>query len=168
MRSDLAETSVIRTQGKVGNMGNIRINGRLDAVSDDIIVLQEWLATPNFWLSIVHPDDHERDREEHDRGHDHVAERIGDPLPFPVYAHETVTSAATGQPILVYRRGEVRELGGEVLAEHWVVHGSAHAWSGGSPVNAVEQGSNKQIVTLSPELIEMIAQRVVEKLSEKY
>ena len=37
-----------------------------------------------------------------------------------------------------------------------------------SPVNAVEQGSNKQIVTLSPELIEMIAQRVVEKLSEKY
>ena len=37
-----------------------------------------------------------------------------------------------------------------------------------SPVNAIEQGSNKQIVTLSPELIEMIAQRVVEKLSEKY
>ena len=37
-----------------------------------------------------------------------------------------------------------------------------------SPVNAVEQGSNKQIVTISPELIEMIAQRVVEKLSEKY
>ena len=34
----------------------------------------------------------------------------GDPLPFPVYAHETVTSAATGQPILVYRRGEVREI----------------------------------------------------------
>ena len=37
-----------------------------------------------------------------------------------------------------------------------------------SPVHAVEQGSNKQIVTISPELIEMIAQRVVEKLSEKY
>jgi CheY-like chemotaxis protein len=37
-----------------------------------------------------------------------------------------------------------------------------------SPANAVEQGGNKQIVTLSPELIEMIAQRVVEKLSEKY
>ena len=37
-----------------------------------------------------------------------------------------------------------------------------------SPANAVEQGSSKQIVTLSPELIEMIAQRVVEKLSEKY
>jgi len=37
-----------------------------------------------------------------------------------------------------------------------------------SPVNAAEQGSSKQIVTLSPELIEMIAQRVVEKLSEKY
>ncbi|HEX6279348.1 MAG TPA: response regulator [Pyrinomonadaceae bacterium] len=37
-----------------------------------------------------------------------------------------------------------------------------------SPVNAIEQGSNRQVVTLSPELIEMIAQRVVEKLSEKY
>ena len=37
-----------------------------------------------------------------------------------------------------------------------------------SPVNALEQGSTKQVVTLSPELIEMIAQRVVEKLSEKY
>ena len=37
-----------------------------------------------------------------------------------------------------------------------------------SPVNALEQGSTKQLVTLSPELIEMIAQRVVEKLSEKY
>ncbi len=37
-----------------------------------------------------------------------------------------------------------------------------------SPVNAVEQGGSKQVVTISPELIEMIAQRVVEKLSEKY
>ena len=37
-----------------------------------------------------------------------------------------------------------------------------------SPANAVEKGSSKQLVTLSPELIEMIAQRVVEKLSEKY
>lgn len=37
-----------------------------------------------------------------------------------------------------------------------------------SPANAAEQGSSKQVVTLSPELIEMIAQRVVEKLSEKY
>lgn len=37
-----------------------------------------------------------------------------------------------------------------------------------SPADAVEKGGEKQIVTLSPELIEMIAQRVVEKLSEKY
>ncbi|MEQ1765195.1 MAG: response regulator, partial [Pyrinomonadaceae bacterium] len=37
-----------------------------------------------------------------------------------------------------------------------------------SPVHAVEQGASKQVVTISPELIEMIAQRVVEKLSEKY
>jgi CheY-like chemotaxis protein len=37
-----------------------------------------------------------------------------------------------------------------------------------SPAHAIEQGASKQVVTLSPELIEMIAQRVVEKLSEKY
>ena len=37
-----------------------------------------------------------------------------------------------------------------------------------APADAVGKGGNKQIVTLSPELIEMIAQRVVEKLSEKY
>lgn len=37
-----------------------------------------------------------------------------------------------------------------------------------TPLNAIEQGSNKQLVSLSPELIEMIAQRVVEKMSEKY
>lgn len=37
-----------------------------------------------------------------------------------------------------------------------------------SPPDAAEKGASKQIVTLSPELIEMIAQRVVEKLSEKY
>lgn len=34
--------------------------------------------------------------------------------------------------------------------------------------DAAARGGDKQIVTLSPELIEMIAQRVVEKLSEKY
>lgn len=37
-----------------------------------------------------------------------------------------------------------------------------------SPADAIEKESSKQVVTLSPELIEMIAQRVVEKLSEKY
>lgn len=37
-----------------------------------------------------------------------------------------------------------------------------------TPLNAIEQGSNQQVVSLAPELIEMIAQRVVEKLSEKY
>lgn len=37
-----------------------------------------------------------------------------------------------------------------------------------SPAAALEKGGTKQIVTLSPELIETIAQRVVEKLSEKY
>lgn len=37
-----------------------------------------------------------------------------------------------------------------------------------TPIAAKESGSNTQVVSLSPELIEMIAQRVVEKLSEKY
>lgn len=37
-----------------------------------------------------------------------------------------------------------------------------------TPVSAIEKGGSHQIVTLSPELIEMIAQRVVEKLSEKH
>lgn len=37
-----------------------------------------------------------------------------------------------------------------------------------SPADALAKGENKQIVTLSPELIEMIAQRVVEKMSEKH
>ena len=37
-----------------------------------------------------------------------------------------------------------------------------------TPLNAIEKGSNQQVVSLAPELIEMIAQRVVEKLSEKY
>jgi CheY-like chemotaxis protein len=37
-----------------------------------------------------------------------------------------------------------------------------------TPAASVEDGRAKRLVTLSPELIEMIAQRVVEKLSEKY
>jgi poly(hydroxyalkanoate) depolymerase family esterase len=32
-----------------------------------------------------------------------------------------------------YSRRLLRTAGGEVLAEHWVVHGAQHAWSGGSP-----------------------------------
>lgn len=37
-----------------------------------------------------------------------------------------------------------------------------------TPVAAAVEGKAQRLVTLSPELIEMIAQRVVEKLSEKY
>lgn len=37
-----------------------------------------------------------------------------------------------------------------------------------TPLNAIEKGSNLQVVSLAPELIEMIAQRVVEKMTEKY
>ena len=37
-----------------------------------------------------------------------------------------------------------------------------------TPTEARTQGSNQQVVSLSPELIEVIVQKVVEKLSEKY
>ena len=37
-----------------------------------------------------------------------------------------------------------------------------------TPAEARMQGSNQQVVSLSPELIEVIVQKVVEKLSEKY
>ena len=37
-----------------------------------------------------------------------------------------------------------------------------------TPENAREAGSSQQVVSISPELMEMIVQRVVEKLSEKY
>jgi Zinc carboxypeptidase len=33
-----------------------------------------------------------------------------DTIRFPVYASETITSAATGEPLLLYRRGEVQEM----------------------------------------------------------
>jgi hypothetical protein len=37
-----------------------------------------------------------------------------------------------------------------------------------TPSDAVSQGSNKQVVSLSPELLDIIVKKVVEKLSEKY
>ena len=37
-----------------------------------------------------------------------------------------------------------------------------------TPVEARAQGSNQQVVSLSPELLDVIVQKVVEKLSEKY
>ena len=38
----------------------------------------------------------------------------------------------------------------------------------GTPTQAVESGGGKQVVTISPELLDIIVQKVVEKLSEKY
>jgi len=37
-----------------------------------------------------------------------------------------------------------------------------------TPAEAHQQGSNKQVVSLSPELLDLIVKKVVEKLSEKY
>ena len=34
---------------------------------------------------------------------------------------------------LSYDRARYRDAGGSVLLERWTVHGSGHAWSGGSP-----------------------------------
>jgi hypothetical protein len=41
-------------------------------------------------------------------------------------------------------------------------------YSFGTPVQTVESGAHKQVVSISPELLEIIVQKVVEKLSEKY
>ena len=38
----------------------------------------------------------------------------------------------------------------------------------GTPTQSVESGSSKQVVTISPELMDIIVSKVVEKLSEKY
>ncbi len=38
----------------------------------------------------------------------------------------------------------------------------------GTPTQSVESGSGKQVVTISPELMDIIVSKVVEKLSEKY
>ena len=40
-----------------------------------------------------------------------------------------------------YTRRIYREAGGEVLAEHWAVHGAGHAWSGGSTRGSYTDGS---------------------------
>ena len=38
----------------------------------------------------------------------------------------------------------------------------------GTPTQSVEDGSHKQVVSISPELLDIIVTKVVEKLSEKY
>lgn len=45
---------------------------------------------------------------------------------------------------------------------------ATHEYNFATPAEAVTQGSNKQVVSLSPELLEIIVKKVVEKLSEKY
>jgi poly(hydroxyalkanoate) depolymerase family esterase len=49
-------------------------------------------------------------------------------------AVETQSGVATGG--LRYTRELHRAAGGQVTAEHWVVHGAPHAWSGGSPAGS--------------------------------
>ena len=45
-------------------------------------------------------------------------------------ATETAAHGLTGRPWRVTRLGDA---GGRVMAEHWVVDGLGHAWSGGDP-----------------------------------
>ena len=45
---------------------------------------------------------------------------------------------------------------------------ATHEYNFATPAEAVSQGSNKQVVSLSPELLDIIVKKVVEKLSEKY
>ncbi|HEY9066389.1 MAG TPA: PHB depolymerase family esterase [Burkholderiaceae bacterium] len=59
--------------------------------------------------------------------------------------HLMAGCASTAEPELQRMRSEngreftrqiYRDVGGRVLAEHWVVHGAGHAWSGGSPLGS--------------------------------
>jgi len=45
---------------------------------------------------------------------------------------------------------------------------ATHEYNFATPAETVSQGSNKQVVSLSPELLDLIVKKVVEKLSEKY
>jgi poly(hydroxyalkanoate) depolymerase family esterase len=46
---------------------------------------------------------------------------------------ETETGVANGR---AYSRTEIRDSGGRLLAEHWVVQGAGHAWVGGNPAGS--------------------------------
>jgi PAS domain S-box-containing protein len=85
---------------------------RIDFVSDYVDTMlgyrvQEWLETPNFWLTIVHPDDRERaaaeaaaifaGRKNHGLSEFRWIARDGHPI--WVEAHSTVILGADGQPI---------------------------------------------------------------------
>jgi poly(hydroxyalkanoate) depolymerase family esterase len=61
----------------------------------------------------------------------------------PVNGEQVIAASAAGAtPEFVrarsgngraYTRGIYRDAGGRVVAEHWLVHGAGHAWSGGNP-----------------------------------
>ncbi len=72
----------------------------------------------------------------------------GDTTVHPVNGHEVIAQAKAGADHLVTVSSGVSEGGsqytrtvhadenGRPMAEHWVLHGSGHAWSGGSPAGS--------------------------------
>jgi PAS domain S-box-containing protein len=88
-----------------------RESQRIDFVSDHVTRMlgysvEEWLSTPNFWLSIVHPDDREMAAR---NAHEHFVAggprtntfrwMTKDGRAIWVESHSTVVSDADGQPI---------------------------------------------------------------------
>jgi poly(hydroxyalkanoate) depolymerase family esterase len=61
-----------------------------------------------------------------DNGHGVLAQRIGQRTPAATVAKGSVPSGRS------YTKAVHRDAAGQPVAEHWTVHGSGHAWSGGS------------------------------------
>ncbi|MBZ0301063.1 MAG: PAS domain S-box protein, partial [Anaerolineae bacterium] len=86
-------------------------NQRIDFVNDYAepmlgYSVEEWISTPNFWLTIVHPDDRERaareSRTKYDSGKGGVSQFrwvARDGRVIPVEAHSTIILSQNGQPI---------------------------------------------------------------------
>jgi poly(hydroxyalkanoate) depolymerase family esterase len=66
------------------------------------------------------------DRTVHPTNGEHVVNASGHGTPAPATQQERAPGGRS------YTRSVHRAADGRVLAEHWVVHGSPHAWSGGS------------------------------------
>src|SRR5690349_9819826 len=87
------------------------LNQRIDFVSEYVETMlgysaAEWLSTPNFWLTIVHPDDRERAAQNAAALYRQCGHGINrfrwiakDGRVIPVEAHSTVITDTQGKPI---------------------------------------------------------------------
>jgi PAS domain S-box-containing protein len=102
-------------------------NQRIDFVSDYVEQMlgystKEWLETPNFWLNIVHPEDHGRAAAEaaaifagKQQGISRFRWMTQDGRAIPVEAHSTVAYDESGQPLGM--RGVTMDIGERIRAE---------------------------------------------------